>query len=171
VPTSAPELIAELRDALDEERVARQTVRQSLHRQAVALARLKEAGMPATAVVARLVRLEGLSLSVEQRLRLAGKLRKRAQRETRCPTFFKATHRDVDESVLHSQPQPQRETDMAKKLVKRTITTEEFVEDEASNLADHDEVDDDEVDDDEDEESKDDETTSRSTRRRSRRSY
>jgi len=60
---------------------------------------------------------------------------------------------------------------MAKKLVKRTITTEEFVEDEASNLADHDEVDDDEVDDDEDEESKDDETTSRSTRRRSRRSY
>jgi len=64
---------------------------------------------------------------------------------------------------------------MGRRLIKKVTTTEEFVEDEPSKLADHDEADDDEadddeVDDDEEKESDDDEKeSSRSTRRRSRR--
>ncbi len=69
--------------------------------------------MPVTQVAAKLLRLEGLPLSVEQRLRLAGKLRKRALRETRCPAFLKVTHRDVDGPVL-DWPHPQLEAAMAK---------------------------------------------------------
>ncbi len=55
-----------------------------------------------------------------------------------------------------------------RRLVRRIA--EEFIEEEeASKLADHDEVDDDEVDDDEEEKESEDETSSRSTKRRSRR--
>ena len=55
-----------------------------------------------------------------------------------------------------------------RKLIRR-VTEEFVVEDEASKLAEHDEVDDDEVDDDEEEKESEDETSSRSTKRRSRR--
>jgi len=68
-----------------------------------------------------------------------------------------------DEEEVAKMPKAER------KLIRR-VTEEFVVEDEASKLAEHDEVDDDEVDDDEDEEKEsEDETSSRSTRRRSRR--
>lgn len=146
---------------LDEER-ARGEVRAALTRQADLLRQLRARGLPATWVAHRVAASRGASLQVSDRLRLARRLRKRAERETSRRADLVGSHGltpSPTSSWSWAISPPQQEEAMPK-LVKRTVV-EEFVEEK-----DDQEID--EVEEEIDEEAGDDEEPEGTPARRSR---
>jgi len=163
---AASKLLDRLENAIGAEAEARKTVRNSLRIQADLLRALRAEKVSTSLVAARVVKILGLPLGMESRNRVAARLRMRTKRHTN----FDAAQANGEDLGILSGGTGKEFAAMGRRLIKKVTTTEEFVEDEASKLADQDDVDNDEVDgDDQDEESSDDETSSRSTRRRSRR--
>jgi len=77
------DLIADLVQALLDEETAHGTVREARSRQAELLRALRTAGVRLGVVAHRVARARGTVLPVEERLRLAERLRKRASRASR----------------------------------------------------------------------------------------
>jgi hypothetical protein len=99
------------------------------------LIELRALGVPSTTAVHRIARMHGTALDVGARLRLAEALRKRAQRRTRCPAELAGPHRHLAalERPSDRALTPQRKEDDMGKLIKRTVTTEEFIEKDEEN--------------------------------------
>lgn len=139
-------LLDALAQALLGEERARAEVRAALARQADLLRQLRGLGLPATRVAHRVAASWGVSLSVSDRLRLARRLRKRAERETSRRADLAGAH-GLAPSPTSSWSwaiTPSQEEVMAK-LVKRTIT-EEYVEEKVQDLDEVEEDDGDEGD-------------------------
>ncbi len=119
-------LVADLVKALLDEEAARREVRATLGRQAALLGELRGLGLPATRVAHRVAATRGLVLSLSDRLRLAGRLRKRAQRATACRADLAGAHGQTDPAVSPSEwaLTPDDNESIMAKLVKRTITEE-----------------------------------------------
>ena len=136
------------RALLDEER-AREEVRQAMARQATALGRLRDLGVPATRVVQRVAATHGMALAVGDRLTIARRLRKRAERETSRRAELRRPHGLTASAAAPSEraiPPELKEHPMPK-LVKRTVT-EEFIEEKDD---DRDDVEEDEPESDDEE--------------------
>lgn len=126
----AADLVADLaRVLLDEER-ARAGIREALRRQADLLRQLRVLGVTVTSVAHRLAVARGEALPVAGRLRLARRLRKRAERET-------ARRLDLAQAVGLITPAtppsgwaitPVQKEDHMPQILKRTVTVEEFVD-------------------------------------------
>ncbi len=168
---AASKLLDRLENAIGAEAEARRAVRNSLRIQADLLRALRAENVTTSLVAARVVKILGLPPGMESRNRVAARLRMRTKRHAN----FDAAQANGEDLGILSGGTGKEFAAMGRRLIKKVTTTEEFVEDEPSKLADHDEADDDEadddeVDDDEEKESDDDEKeSSRSTRRRSRR--
>lgn len=122
--------------ALVDEDAARAAMRDARQAQAAVLVELRALGVPSTIAVHRIARMHGTALDVGARLRLAECLRKRAQRRTHCPAELAGPHRHLAtlERPSDRALTPQRkEDDMKQRLVKRTVTTEEFIEKDEEN--------------------------------------
>jgi len=165
---TATDHLADLVQALLAEEKARGEVREAVHRQALALRELRQLGMPASTVAHRVAHARGLVLALPDRLRLAERLRKRRWRGTRCPDEVVVSH---GPGVVAAPPcdralQPEHQESNMGKLVKKTVTVEEYLDPESPD-DEQDEVEED-VDEAEDveEESASSEPTPRRRRRR-----
>jgi hypothetical protein len=121
--------LAALVEALLAEDGARREVRGALREQARLLRELRALGLPTTIVAHRVAVARGIALPIEERVRLANRLRKRAWRGTRGPTDLPGLDglTPIAASPSDRALPPQRKEENMGKLIKRTIT-EEFVE-------------------------------------------
>ena len=128
----AAELLAQLGEALGAEDRARGDLRRARSQQAALLRALRDAGVPSTLVALRLAAARGDVLTVQERIRLGQRLRKCAQRETSRPGHLVGPPGppDATSATLVRALSPERKEDPMAKLIRRTITTEEYEEDE-----------------------------------------
>lgn len=120
------ELVAKLAQALLEEEGARKAVREALRCQALLLGQLRREGVTTTTIAHRLAAARGMALPVADRIRLARRLRKRAERETArraeemCPSGQTASATSTSAWAFP----PHCQEDAMSKLVKRTVVEE-----------------------------------------------
>jgi hypothetical protein len=152
--------------AMRAEEEARTAVRHAMADQARLLAQLRILGVPATAVAHRLGTARGVALPIQERLRLARRMRKRAQRETRRRAEL---GRLPGSPAVAGSPSSRRalmpvnqEGNAMAKLVKRVIT-EEYIDNR--DLGDLDEDREEEADDQEGEDGDSDEEREHKRRR------
>ena len=150
--SAAHALLDDLAQALLDEERARAEVQAAVGRQADLLRDLRRLGVPATRVAQKVASSLGHPLPVGDRLRLARRLRKRAERETarRADLVAPSGHLVIAASPSDRAlpPQPEEENVMPK-LIKRTVV-EEYVEDEAKDAERDEDADDQEEDEEED---------------------
>lgn len=139
-------LLDDLAQALLDEEQARAEVRAALARQADLLGQLRGAGLPATRVAHRLAASRGVALGLADRLRLARRLRKRAERETSRRADLAGAHglSGSATSPWEQAMSANQKEDPMPQLVKRTVTVEEYLEEERTDLEGVEEDDEDE---------------------------
>lgn len=144
-------LIERLAAGLREEEGARARRQAALAAQAHALRELREAGVSSSRIAHRVARALGLALSLDARRRLAAALRKRCQRArhlvTSCPgnPVASASARPIADLGSRRATEPRKDDPMSK-LIRKTVTVEEYLDEEALGAAD--EVEDEEVEED-----------------------
>ncbi len=146
-------LVDRLVAALFGEEEARRAVGDALREQARLLRELRAVGLPASRVAQRVALARGLVLPIEDRLRLAERLRKRAWRGTRRPADLALPHGQTASADSRSERAimpVHGETTMPERLIKRVIT-EEYVSDEDEDLEGLEAEEDDETEDEADE--------------------
>jgi len=147
----AAALLDSLAHALLDEVRARGEVRAALARQAQFLRQLRDLGLPATRVAQRVAASRGVALGLADRLRLARRLRKRAERETSRRADLAGAHGRSGAAAspwIQAMSADQKEDPMPQ-LVKRTVTVEEYLEEEKTDLESVEEDDEDASEDDE----------------------
>jgi hypothetical protein len=140
-------------EALRDEDLARDSIRDARRRQADAFRELQRAGISAAIVALRVARFLGRTVSLVERRRLAELLRKRADRaRTSCPgnlAMSQGLSNGKNSPFAWAIPPSDGESSMPKILKRKVTETEEWVEqeegeehengDEGADLADSDE--------------------------------
>jgi len=154
-----PELVSDLTEALRAEAeastalaAAKESHQRTAARTTSAVRELRRAGVPVTAIACMVARAWGLTPSVPNRKKIAGRLRTRLARDgmTRRNAEVFASSPEGSAPGLQSMREEEESTDMSQTLVKRVTTTETFLtepDDEAAEdgaVGDLDEVDDNE---------------------------
>jgi hypothetical protein len=135
------DLLTQLGAAIHEERASRKAAQEASSRQDQLLQQLRAERVPYTAIAHHIAKAEGLTPSVQERKRIAQKLR---QRVTRRHSSLGATGSHETAAPLSLAHHTKEQIAMPK-LIKR-VTTEEFIADEDETLDGLDETGDDEQD-------------------------